>query len=1177
MAASSRRGQVVEPVFLLPQLQAPIPQQQAQAHLEMPDEGQQQEQQEQQEQSQPSQQAQADTHQQMQPQSQQQMEGNIQQQAQTQAQLQQDVAAQAPHTCPVSECQVADFQDMQAYGAHLQSHSVRDQRALACKIRAMPQAFRHHPRMCVKCGEIVSNTSSHGSSCGDDIVWDPSKGPYEVFEELQPAEMVAARSKNISRQLNRAAETVVTMLFEKLTHQIFNLRTGSARAKGLCNMWFLFEAMILNTDRRGSTSEIVLSRCRKLASNDPALWRELRDPVLSVKRVLPSPQDRPGALRERAHNKADEKARLGQIREVGTIVYGDLTGFPTRSSLNDGKLRDKFASLPGSDHLAFDLPPGDELLLPSVEQVLQALEKMAPGKAQGPFGNTSENLKRLPPYQLHALVCLFFTDTAHPYFRELATSRFAIGIKKANNDVRPISISTPLVKLVSSTWKASALASTVQEKYGNSAKAIGDPASVEVIYNTVNTALLEDEETVAITVDISNCFNSTSRVQIVQELIKHNMQAELGVAKSMLGYSNSVYHVNHNSQPQLLCHNNDGIHQGDPASPACLTLVLASALTPLRKKVEAQGGLQMSLMDDVTYVVKLREAEMVLRALPAALAQKGFKVNLDKTQIYNVDGRVEGAQQLAAQHGIGYTEEGIVLLGVPLAKQVQYVHDRLDVSLADLYTKANRVKEYAWSANGRRQQYRPQVALRLLRQSFNSKWNHHARCLPPAIMKGHAERFDTLVEDTAFALVFGPKRKAGPAYSIQHMRLATEEGGLGLKSLTANLEVTYLSAWNDTMREAVECRLPPAALAFMQADNLSRHEGAFRLQSTMSKVKDNLKELEVRRRELNGNNDLVEAEARSQQHNCPVRVAHLGHSDRKLQQRMTRKMDRLRYYQLIQHIKQSRPLENTRDYLLAKMCELKAPGTGNWLKALPTSSRFSIPRDEFRTVMAIHMLLPHPLIMNLLGLRKEQWHGCLCQLGGDRLLSEDHMAGCNSGGHIIKRHDDVVMQLTEVARHLGTAVIREPRGLLRGYGQGGPDLMFRPANSNRKIVIDVAVASSVQGRNLERQAKPLVKAKAAADRKWRENHFRMPRHCDFKAVTFQATGGMSAQAQQMLKRLPQERLPEHLRVETHYETCDYRSFYTVAVAVAIARGTAENFLELAYRIKRNKPGGVLQE
>ena len=93
-------------------------------------------------------------------------------------------------------------------------------------------------------------------------------------------------------------------------------------------------------------------------------------------------------------------------------------------------------------------------------------------------------------------------------------SRFAIGTKKGENDVRPISISTPLMKLISSVWKGSALASTVRETYGNSAKAIGDPASVEVIYNTVQMALLEDPETVAITVDISNCFNSANHSRI---------------------------------------------------------------------------------------------------------------------------------------------------------------------------------------------------------------------------------------------------------------------------------------------------------------------------------------------------------------------------------------------------------------------------------------------------------------------------------------------------------------------------------------------------------------------------------------------------------------------------------------------------------------------------------------
>ena len=47
----------------------------------------------------------------------------------------------------------------------------------------------------------------------------------------------------------------------------------------------------------------------------------------------------------------------------------------------------------------------------------------------------------------------------------------------------------------------------------------------------------------------------------------------------------------------------------------------------------------MSLMDDVAYVVKLPEAQMLLEALPAILESRGFRVNLSKTQIYNPDGK----------------------------------------------------------------------------------------------------------------------------------------------------------------------------------------------------------------------------------------------------------------------------------------------------------------------------------------------------------------------------------------------------------------------------------------------------------------------------------------------------------------------------------------------------------
>ena len=70
---------------------------------------------------------------------------------------------------------------------------------------------------------------------------------------------------------------------------------------------------------------------------------------------------------------------------------------------------------------------------------------------------------------------------------------------------------------------------------------------------------------------------------------------------------------------------------------------------------------------------------------------------------------------------------------------------------------------------------------------------------------------------------------------------------------------------------------------------------------------------------------------------------------------------------------------------------------------------------------------------------------------------------------------------------------------------------------------------------------------------------------------------MSKDAQNILKQLPQRALPEHLRVEAHYETATYRSFYTVSIAVAIARGTAENLLGLASRLKKGRLEGVLTQ
>ena len=192
------------------------------------------------------------------------------------------------------------------------------------------------------------------------------------------------------------------------------------------------------------------------------------------------------------------------------------------------------------------------------------------------------------------------------------------------------------------------------------------------------------------------------------------------------------------------------------------------------------------------------------------------------------------------------------------------------------------------------------------------------------------------------------------------------------------------------MREVKEGRLPQTALGGLTADKLRAVEEVLQIESTLDNVKQSLMKLDTMRRDLNDSNDLVEVEALSEHHNCPVSMEHLGLSDNKLQSCLTRKLAQLHYYSLLASIKQFQNISSsTKNHLLAKMCELKAAGTGYWMKALPTSPRFSIPRDEFRTVVATHMLLPTYALMGLLGLRSELMKGCLCNLGQDKILTED--------------------------------------------------------------------------------------------------------------------------------------------------------------------------------------------
>ena len=208
------------------------------------------------------------------------------------------------------------------------------------------------------------------------------------------------------------------------------------------------------------------------------------------------------------------------------------------------------------------------------------------------------------------------------------------------------------------------------------------------------------------------------------------------------------------------------------------------------------------------------------------------------------------------------------------------------------------------------------------------------------------------------------------------------------------------------------------------------------------------------------------------------------------------------------------------------------------------------------------------------GLTAQLLLGCLCNLGQDKPLTEQHLAGCAHGGHRTERHDRVVKLMSSIATQSGCSrVTVEPRKL-RGYGDKRPDLMYRDANmagKRKTVIIDAAVASTLPaGANHLRKAAedPLYKAKLTEQRKIKENEHRMTASQRFVPLVFQSTGGFTRTAGNLMRHpgLRRYELPADLRQRLPYHLSTGQDFIRMQMVMRVVKGTAQNMVKLANRI-----------
>lgn len=475
---------------------------------------------------------------------------------------------------------------------------------------------------------------------------------------------------------------------------------------------------------------------------------------------------------------------------------------------------------------------------------------------------------------------------------------------------------------------------------------------------------------------------------------------------------------------------------------------------------------------------------------------------------------------------------------------------------------------------------RLQVALRILRESYSTKASYLSRCLAPQLASAMARRF---YRNNVLPLLDDVLGANTSSFVKLHASLPTRLGGLGLMDPETQVCAAYYSSWNDVMRQVFDGAVPTYLVARFgklkaKYSTFSWPKAIFEnLQAARTGLETQINELA----ELTADTAASKLKTVKVLMQCVPAVDDLGTVASKLQERIQSKLlspfamakvtDTLHDDQAMLRLGYTK---DELDIVRAKAMELQAPGATLWTQALPVVPDFELPNEELRATLAHHLLLPRHVFCRVVGVPSQHRQGCLCTLGEDKPLTEQHLAGCGQGGHRSERHDRVVKLIASIVKRAGCSRLEiEPRGL-RNYGDQRPDIKYRDATlagKKKEVIVDVAVASTLPtsvNKRRKAMSDSLYKIKLTEQRKIEENSHRMTSTQRFVPMVMSSTGAYSKNVANLCRHpglqtveLPSD-LVERLTPPLNYTT----NFVKMQLVMRVVKGTASNIVRLVGRI-----------
>ena len=436
-------------------------------------------------------------------------------------------------------------------------------------------------------------------------------------------------------------------------------------------------------------------------------------------------------------------------------------------------LQDKHPRRPLPEPLAEE-EPALQVTLDQLDTALARAERNR-GAAGGPTGWTFEQLraavKASPEARegAHGVVNLLLSGKL-PRCGVLLDS-LLIGLAKPTGGVRPIATGEVWYRL------SGLCALVALEGLGRSLAplqlCVGIPGGAEATGLAVRAAMLEDRESMVLSVDVENCFNAIGREALFASVKRH--------APSLLPYVQWAYgaptalHMVGAPAGTPPLESVAGVKQGDPLGPLLAALVLRDVQKHVARG--APGVLQVAYADDINLVGRagpLRAAWQCLggaRGLPSA----GLRLQAPKSVLYG--GAHAPTAALAQELGVTHAPDGIVVAGTPVGSLdfvSRFVLKRAEDVVADV-------------EEAMRLPLRTQSRWLLLRMSLSQRMAHLMRVVLWMQLGPAMRRVEQALLSAAAAIFRlpsgqGPGAPAAQSDVLAQLFLPERVGGFGLRS-----------------------------------------------------------------------------------------------------------------------------------------------------------------------------------------------------------------------------------------------------------------------------------------------------------------------------------------------------------------------------------------------------------